>query len=78
MQDYPLMAGLSKCDPSYKTPPANVKSVDEAKTILAQNFQYACKDNMQVFPSFEICTSMQSSFRQLQFLAGKKFLVEKL
>jgi hypothetical protein len=76
-KDYPLLAGLSKCDSNYKNPPANVKSVDEARTILAQNFQYI-KDNMRVFPSFEVCTAMQSSFRQLQFLAGKKFLVEKL
>lgn len=77
--NFPLMQNLKKCDKNFQPPPATAKSYEDAKDIFRQNCQFV-KENREKFPfpCFEMCTVMQNSYRHLQYIAGKKFLVEKL
>jgi hypothetical protein len=72
------MQNLKKFDKNFKEPITSAESIDEAKTILKNNCDYV-EEKLKVlpFPCFEICCVMQNSFRQLQFIAGKSFILER-
>lgn len=72
------MQNLEKCDKNFQAAPINVNTFQEAKEVFKKNCEYV-EEKLKVlpFPCFELCSVMQSSFRQLQFIAGKKFLLEK-
>lgn len=77
--DFPLMENLKKVDKNFHSPSNYVASVEEAKEIFKQNCEYVEeKIKSFPFPCYEICIVMQNSFRQMQFLAGKSFVLENL
>lgn len=70
------MKDLKKCDENFQPQADQVKTVKDAKEIFKKNCIYIDeKIKVLPFPCFEICSVMQSSFRQLQFIAGKSFLL---
>lgn len=76
--DYPLMQDLKRCDLEFRAPLENADSVMKAKEILKQNNEYIEKMTKKLpFPCYEICSTMQNSFKQLQYIASKSFILEK-
>lgn len=77
--DYPLMANLMKCEKNFSSPSENLKTIPEAEKVFKLNCEYIAEHiKLLPFPCFEICSVMQNSFRQLQFIAGKTFVLSDL
>jgi len=70
------MKDLKKYDKCFEDPPTPIG--DDILTVMRQyknNCEYI-ENNIKKFPfpSYEICTAMQSSFRLLHYLANKLYL----
>lgn len=78
VNDYPLMSDLKKYDKNFVDPPTLISDdIFKAKSQYVSNCEYVEKNIKQFpFPSYEICMTMQHSFRLLHYIANKFYLID--